>query len=118
MSRPRDGEGYLPDIYVRFGREHPKTAEAYGRLAETCRDAGPLTDREQRLVKLGVAVGLASEGAVRSHVRRGMAEGMTPDQLIHAIVLAIPTAGFPASMAAYQWAHQVLDNEAVADGSL
>jgi 4-carboxymuconolactone decarboxylase len=54
-------------------------------------------------------VGLSSEGGVRSHVRRGLDEGMTREELLHAVTIAIPTAGFPATAAAYRWALDVLD---------
>jgi 4-carboxymuconolactone decarboxylase len=101
-------QGYLPDVYRDFRTTFRDVAGAYDRLATACRSAGPLSLREQRLVKLGIAIGLESEGGVRSHVRRGLAEGMTPDELLHAIALAIPTAGFPATSAAYGWANEVL----------
>jgi alkylhydroperoxidase/carboxymuconolactone decarboxylase family protein YurZ len=104
-------EEYLPEIYLRFRREHEGVADAYAGLAEACRTAGPLSAREQRLAKLGIAVGLGSEGAVRSHVRRGLSDGIRGDELLHAILLAVPTAGFPATVAAYQWATEVLDLE-------
>lgn len=103
--------GYTPHIYQQVRRELPDVVEAYEGLAARVREAGPLGARDQRLVKLGIAIGLASEGAVRSHVRRGLAEGLTREELLHAIVLAIPTAGFPASVAAYGWAFEVLDAE-------
>jgi alkylhydroperoxidase/carboxymuconolactone decarboxylase family protein YurZ len=102
--------GYLPDIYRVLRAAHVATMEAYDRLAVACRDAGPLSARDQRLVKLGIAIGMSSEGGVRSHVRRGLDEGMDPEALRHAIVLAIPTAGFPAAAAAYEWAGEVLDH--------
>jgi len=106
MSDPR---GYLPRIYRDLRAEHPGIAKAYDALGNACREAGPLSEREQRLVKLGIATGLASEGGVRSHVRRGLMEGISAEDLLHAIVIAVPTAGFPASAAAYQWAREVLD---------
>jgi alkylhydroperoxidase/carboxymuconolactone decarboxylase family protein YurZ len=100
---------YLPRVYRDLRAEHPGVAEAYDALGHACRTAGPLSDRDQRLVKLGIAVGLGSEGGVRSHVRRGLDEGLTRDELLHAITVAIPTAGFPAAAAAYRWATVVLD---------
>lgn len=99
---------YLPRLYRDFRTENPKVAAAYDRLGEACRDAGPLSARDQRLVKLGIAIGLSSEGGVRSHVRRGLAEGLSGEELLHAITLAVPTAGFPATAAAYDWATEVL----------
>lgn len=103
-----DDEGYLPDVFRRFRDEHPAVTEAHAALAQACRTDGGLSPREQRLVKLGIAIGLASEGGVRSHVRRGLAEGITASDLAHAIVLAVPTAGFPATVAAYQWASELI----------
>ena len=66
---------YRPRIYRDFRRVHPDIAAAYGQLGDACRSAGPLDTRGQRLVKIGIAVGLSSEGAVRSHVRRGLDDG-------------------------------------------
>lgn len=100
---------YLPRIYRDFRSEHPDIAAAYDRLGDACRRAGPLNPREQRLVKLGMAVGLSSEGGVRSHVRRGLDEGLTRDEVLHAIAIAVPSAGFPATAAAYRWAMDVFD---------
>lgn len=102
---------YLPRVYRDLRAEHPGIAEAYDALGDACRRAGPLSEREQRLVKLGIAIGLASEGGVRSHVRRGLNEGIGAAEVLHAIAIAVPTAGFPATAAAYQWAHEVLDAE-------
>ena len=101
---------YLPRVYRDFRRDHRDIAVAYDRLGDVCRQAGPLELREQRLVKLGMAIGLSSEGGVRSHVRRGLAEGLTPEELVHAVTLGVPTIGFPATAAAYRWATEVLES--------
>lgn len=103
--------GYLPRVYRDLRSDNPGIAEAYDALGDACRRAGPLDERAQRLVKLGVAIGLSSDGAVRSHVRRGLQDGLTADELLHAVTSAIPTAGFPATAAAYQWAREVIDRE-------
>lgn len=105
-SQPR---GYLPRVYRDFRAENEDVAKAYDALGDACRRAGALSGREQRLVKLGIAIGLSSEGGVRSHVRRGLDEGIAAADLLHAVVLAIPTVGFPATAAAYRWAQQVLE---------
>jgi 4-carboxymuconolactone decarboxylase len=119
MSAPEDEDNtmpernrtYRPRVYRDLRAEQPEIAEAYDALGDACRRAGPLGDREQRLVKLGIAIGLSSEGGVRSHVRRGLDAGLTREELLHAIAIAVPTTGFPATAAAYQWASDVLDAE-------
>jgi alkylhydroperoxidase/carboxymuconolactone decarboxylase family protein YurZ len=57
----------------------------------------------------GLRSALSSERGVRSHVRRGLDEGISEADLLHAITIAVPTAGFPATAAAHQWAREVMD---------
>lgn len=100
---------YLPDIYRHFNQNHPDVARLYDDLAEKCHDAGPLDDRTRRLVKLGIAIGLNSEGAVRSHTRRALEAGIPVEEVEHVILLALTTAGFPTMIAAYKWAYEVIN---------
>jgi 4-carboxymuconolactone decarboxylase len=99
---------YLPDIYQEFQHGFPEVARIYEELAGKCHDWGPLDERTRRLVKLGVAMGLNSEGAVRSHARRAMEEGITTDELRHIVLLAFTTAGFPTMIAAFKWVDEVI----------
>lgn len=50
--------------------------KAYSALGKATADCGPLTDRKRRLVKLALAIGAGSEGAVHSHTRRARSEGI------------------------------------------
>lgn len=93
----------LPAAASGLAERHPDVWKAYGRLGEACAGAGPLDRRTQRLVKLALAVGLGSEGAVHSHVRRGLDEGLGADELTHVALLAIPTVGLPSAVAALTW---------------
>ncbi len=71
----------LPPALARFAEEQPAIWEAYQGLGKACSEAGPLDARTRRLVKLALAVGGGSEGAVHSHVRRALDEGLSPDAL-------------------------------------
>jgi len=46
---------YLPQVYVNFRDRYPEAADALGRLGAATEASGPLDDRTQRLVKLGLA---------------------------------------------------------------
>jgi alkylhydroperoxidase/carboxymuconolactone decarboxylase family protein YurZ len=102
---------YLPQVYERFGVEYAEVMDAYRTLAERLHAAGPLSGRERRLAKLGIATGRESEGGVRSHARKALAEGIDADDIRQVAVLAISTAGYPAAMAAYGWINEVLKAE-------
>ena len=102
---------YLPEVYQQFGRRFPAVKEAFDALGAAEHDAGPLGERERRLIKLGIAVGAQSEGGVRSHVRKLLGIGVSEAEILHTIVLALTTIGFPATNAALSWAEEVLSEE-------
>lgn len=96
-------EETLPQVVEQLAERHPKVWEAYNQLGRAAAEAGPLSQQTQRLVKLAIAVGGRLEGAVRSHVRRGLREGLTVEQIRHVALLAITTAGWPSAVAAVSW---------------
>ena len=101
-------EEHLPDVYLTFRERFGRVAGALDALGEATDDAGGLDERTARLVKLGLAIGAASPGAVRSNARKALAAGATPDEVRHVAVLAITTCGFPAAVAGYGWIEEVL----------
>lgn len=103
---------YLPEVYQHFQHRFPAVKERFDSLGEAEHEAGPLGEKERRLIKLGIAVGAESEGAVRSHVRKLLGIGVSQEEILHAIVLALTTIGFPATNAAISWAEEVLQEEA------
>ena len=100
---------YLPELYKEFKQQFPEVTEAYDALAMSCHQWGPLDAKTRRLIKLGITIGLSSEGGVRSHARRALADGISPDELRHAVLLAFTTAGFPTMNAAMKWVEEVIN---------
>jgi len=99
----------LPAAAGEFAEDHPEVWKAYSKLGKESAEAGPIDEETQRLVKLALAIGSESEGAVHSHVRRGLDEGIDPETLKHGAILAIPTVGFPKAMAAITWIEDITD---------
>jgi alkylhydroperoxidase/carboxymuconolactone decarboxylase family protein YurZ len=98
----------IPKTYTKFKTDHHPVAEAYERMGQACAEAGPLTDRERALVKIGISTGARLEGGLHSHVRKALEAGVEPAAIRHAVLLALPTMGLPAMMAALTWAEDVL----------
>ena len=67
--------------------------------------------KTRRLVKVALAIGCSSEGAVHSHVRRAVSEGIKADELRHVVLLAIPTLGLPAAVKALTWMNDVIGDQ-------
>jgi len=102
---------YLPEVYKGFKKHFPEISESYAKLAVSCNEGGPLNEKIREMVKLGIAIGLSSEGAVKSHTRRALAAGSTVEEVRHAALLSLTTAGFPATIAAMKWVDEVLDKQ-------
>ena len=98
----------LPPIPERLSREFPDLWAAYNQLGSALAEAGPLDTRTQRLIKLALAVGGKLEGAVHSHARRGLKEGLSAEELRHIAMLSITTLGWPSAIAALTWIEDVV----------
>ncbi len=99
---------YLPDIYKKFSENFPDIFKHYKDLGVACRNAGPLSEKDQDLVKLGIAIGATSRGGIMSHTRKALSAGATPDEVIQVVLLGLTTTGFPQMMAAMKWVDAVL----------
>jgi len=92
----------------RFATDYPDVWANYTALGKSVAEAGALDGRTRRLLKLALAVGAGSEGAVHSHARQAREEGLSDADIRQVVLLAITTLGFPAAMAAYSWVNDIL----------
>ena len=99
----------MPSVVEEFSESQPAVWDAYNQLGQAVAEAGPLDAKTQRLIKLAIAIGAGREGAVRSHARRGLKAGLSPEQLEHVALLSITTAGWPAAFAARCWIREVIE---------
>ncbi len=76
-----------------------------------CRKSGPLDEKMQDLVKLGIAIGSNSKGSIKSHTRKALASGATPEEIAHVVLLSLTTTGFPNMMAAMKWVDKVMEEK-------
>jgi alkylhydroperoxidase/carboxymuconolactone decarboxylase family protein YurZ len=88
---------------------YPDIWNAFAALGQACSEAGAIEGHTLRLVKLALAIGAVSEGAVHSHTRRALAEGISKDELKQVALLAIPTLGFPQGVRALTWIEDITD---------
>lgn len=99
----------IPGAAGDIARQFPDIWGAYSQLGKATAEAGPLTAREKRLVKLALSVGAGSEGAVHSHTRRAKSEGIEAEALTQVALLAIGPLGLPKAVAAKTWMEDIAD---------
>jgi alkylhydroperoxidase/carboxymuconolactone decarboxylase family protein YurZ len=100
---------YLPNVYKKFKESYPDLFKDYNQLGISTRNAGPLDEKTQNLIKLGISVGVNSRGGVMSSTRKAMAAGASAKEIEHAILLAMTTTGFPNMIAALSWAQEIFE---------
>ena len=93
-SRDFDPELLLFDNYIPF---HTLIFER-----ATLLEAGPLDEKTRALVKLGITAASRHQTALSTQVDRARDAGATEDEILHALLLVIPTCGFPTFMEAYR----------------
>ena len=101
----------LPEPYTDLKERFPDLMEAYEGLGAAAAGAGPLSEREQRLVKLGMAIGAGLEGATHSHARRARRDGLSDREIRHAAALGVTTLGLPAMVRGMTWIDDVLEDD-------
>lgn len=109
MVNDIDDRDELPSTAGEVAEAYPDVWEKYADLGKASTDADPIDGETKRLVKLALAVGSQSEGAVHSYVRRALEDDVDPETLRHVAILSIPTIGFPKGVAALTWIDDLAD---------
>ncbi len=99
----------LPERFEKFQKDFPEIAKAYENLGMAVHKAGPLNDKTRALIKLAISTGAGMEGAVHSHTRKAIEAGCSNQEIKQTVMLALPTIGFPSTMAVMSWVEDILD---------
>ena len=101
----------LPKRFKKFQKEFPEVAKAYEELGSAVHKSGPLNEKTRALIKLAISTGAGMEGAVHSQTRKAIEAGCTKDEIKQTVILALPTIGFPATMAVMSWVEDIIEKK-------
>lgn len=89
-------------IFTQFKKEFPGIHARHEALGKEVHEkGGPLTEKSRWLIKIAISGACNHKRALETHIRKAKAVGVDEDEIKHALLLLIPTAGFPAFMKAY-----------------
>ena len=93
----------VPSLYKDFRAAFPEILEKNEALGQLIHEqGGPLDEKTRALIKLGIAGASHHQTAVSTQVARAREAGASEEEIVHAILLVIPTCGFPTFMEAYR----------------
>jgi 4-carboxymuconolactone decarboxylase len=92
----------IHQIFTQFKEEFPEIHARHEALGQAVHEkGGPLTEKSRWLIKIAISGACNHKRALETHIRKAKAAGVAEDEITHALLLLIPTAGFPAFMKAY-----------------
>jgi len=100
----------MKDMHAIFTRFKEEFSEVYARHEalgkEIHENAGPLDEKSRWLIKIAISAACNHKRALATHIKKAVDAGVAEEEIKHALLLLIPTVGFPTFMKAYS----VLDN--------
>lgn len=92
----------IHDIFTQLKKQFPNVYARHEALGkEIHENSGPLPEKTRWLIKLAVSGASKHERSLETHIIKAKEAGATNDEIKHALLLLIPTVGFPAFMEAY-----------------
>ena len=92
----------IPKPYAQFKARFPQILEKNEELGTFIHEhGGPLDEKTRWLIKLGISAASRHQTAVATHAARAKEAGASQEEIVHALLLVIPTCGFPTFMEAY-----------------
>ena len=99
----------LPSHFEWLKKRYPAVAASYEGLGDQVHAAGTLDQKTRALIKVAISGAARLEGGLHAHVRKALRAGVTADEIYQALLLLMPTVGFPTAMAALAWARDVIE---------
>ena len=92
----------LHEIYTTFKEEFPQVQVDHEELGKLIHEkSGPLTEKVRSLLKIAISGACRHPYALETHIAKARQAGATDEEIKHALLLLIQTAGFPTFMEAY-----------------
>jgi 4-carboxymuconolactone decarboxylase len=92
----------LHEVYTKFKKEFPSVNEHHEALGKEIHEkCGPLPEKVRWLIKIAISGASHHTIALETHIARARKIGVSEEEIKHALLLLIPTTGFPTFMEAY-----------------
>jgi 4-carboxymuconolactone decarboxylase len=92
----------LHEMFTRLKEDFPKVYSDHEALGKEIHEkSGPLTEKVRWLIKIAISGASRHFIALETHIVKAKEAGVTDEEIKHALLMLIQTAGFPTFMEAY-----------------
>ncbi|MBN1958751.1 MAG: carboxymuconolactone decarboxylase family protein [Desulfuromonadales bacterium] len=95
----KDYPGYFEQLQNRMGlvgQELPGVMSGFGQLHKASIEGGALSTKTKELIALAIAITVRCDGCISFHVHDALKSGVTREEILEAIGVAILMGGGPA----------------------
>jgi len=83
-------------------KDFPKVYEIHEALGKEIHEkSGPIPEKTRWLIKIAISAAAGHRLALETHIAKGRQAGLTEEEIRQALLLLVPTTGFPSFMEAY-----------------
>lgn len=92
----------IHEAFEDFKEEFPRVYARHAALGEEIHErSGPLDEKSRWLIKIGISAASGHQRALETHIMKARAAGASDEEIKQALLLMVPTVGFPSFMEAY-----------------
>ncbi|NLT34423.1 MAG: carboxymuconolactone decarboxylase family protein [Gaiellales bacterium] len=92
----------IHEAFTRLKQDYPQVHETQEELGRYIHEeAGLLPEPTRLLAKVAASAAAGHQRALETHLAKAREAGVSEGDLMHALLLLIPTCGFPSFMEAY-----------------
>jgi 4-carboxymuconolactone decarboxylase len=92
----------IHEVLTALKEEFPLVYDRYEAMGREIHErSGPLPEKVRWLLKIAISGAGGHRLALETHILKGKEAGLTDAEIKHALLLLVPTVGFPAFMEAY-----------------
>ena len=92
----------LHEMFSRFKEDFPRVYSEHEALGKEIHEkSGPLPEKIRWLIKIAISAASRHFLALETHILKAREVGASEEEIKHALLMLIQTAGFPAFMEAY-----------------
>ncbi|MBI5017151.1 MAG: carboxymuconolactone decarboxylase family protein [Deltaproteobacteria bacterium] len=97
----------LHAVFSQFKERFPEIQRKEAELGAAIHErGGPLPEKVRWLLKVAISAATRHGRALETHLAKAREAGASEDEILHVLLLLIPTCGFPTFMEAYDVASQ------------
>ena len=92
-------------------KEAPNVAQGFFDLAKSVKQYSPLDEKTNELISIGIFAAHRGITGIGTHVQRAMEEGATKEEVMAAILLALPIVGITDTNLAIDKAVETMESQ-------